>query len=248
MKSEVVTVSSFDPRQPYYRFCSFKESVRRFGVEPTVLGYNDSWHGLFTKPRRYREFLRKGASGDILVVTDAWDIAFAASPTEVMTKYLELWPSMPIVFNAERNCFPCSPETKEGFDKIADAANVTTPWRYLNSGFMVGRPADILALLESMKIDDVKDDHQLPDGTWVNPNDQEHFQWAFLKQPVPMVLDYNTELCIAAHGSSLDEFDFSGDRIVNKITGTTPLVAHFNGDAKNNLAPTFLKHLGLPER
>lgn len=248
MKSQVITVSSFAPRQPYYRFNSFKESVRRFGIEPTVLGYNDSWHGLFTKPRRYREYLRKGASGEILVVTDAWDIIFQAHPDEVVEMYLKHWPDMPVVFNAERNCFPCSPETKEVFDKIADAVPVVTPWRYLNSGFMVGPPDKILALLESMNIDDVKDDHQLPDGTWVNPNDQEHFQWAFLKQPVPMKLDYLTELCLAAHASELDELDFSGAKIRNKITDTVPLVIHANGSAKNNLAPVILKHLGLPER
>lgn len=248
MKTEVVTVSSYFPKEPYYRFEEYKKSIRRFGVEPTILGFKAPWHGLMTKPRLYREFLRKGqATGDVLVVTDAWDILFAAHPDEIGAAYVERDPDYAIVFNAERNCFPCTEPTKDSFDVVAEKHHVTTPWRYLNSGFMVGRPVDILALLESMDLDSIPDDHQLPDGSWFNPNDQDHFQRRFiaLPQPVPMALDYNTELCMAAHGSQLDELDFIGPRIKNKITGTEPMVFHLNGSAKNDIAPAILEHMKL---
>ncbi len=254
MKAEVVTVSSYDPKQPYYRPNAFRASLGKFGVVPTNLGYNEEWHGLMTKPRLYRKFLREGRQqGDLLIICDSWDVFFAAHPDEVVAIWKQNFSSSPngsfITFNAERSCFPCAPDTTAYFDAVADRdKKIGTPWRYLNSGFMVGTGVQILKLLEAMDLDFIPDDYQRPDGSWFNPNDQEQFQLAFLKQPAPMCLDYYTELCMAAHGSTLEELDFSGPRIKNKITGTTPLVFHCNGSAKNDLAPAILEHLGLPQK
>lgn len=251
MKSEVITVSSYDPKPDYYRPNAFRASLAKFGVVPVNLGQGAEWHGLMTKPRLYRKFLREGRQqGDVLIVCDAWDCFFTVHPDEVVDAYLKQWKGQ-IVFNAERNCFPCTELTKASFDTISDEnLSFNSPWRYLNSGFMVGAPKDILTLLESMNLDDIRDDYQRPDGSWFNPNDQEMFQHAFVKipQPVPMNLDYRTELCIAAHGSAIEEFDWIKPAPTNLITGTTPLVWHCNGSAKNDIAPVLLKHLGLPPK
>lgn len=243
MKTEVICVSSTAPKQSYYIFEAFKASLRRFGVEPRILGWREHWGGLMTKPRRFREYLRKGQNeGDVLILADAWDVIFAAHPDEIGEKWSQS--AGPIVFNAERNCFPRG-DLAPTFDKVAFAKGATSPWKYLNSGFMVGRPKDILTLLESMNLDEIPDDHQLPDRSWFNPNDQEHFTLAFLKQPVPMALDYNADLCMTGHGTTVDQLDFSQPRIKQNITGTYPMAFHFNGDAKNVLQPAVLKHMGL---
>lgn len=251
MKSQVVTVSSYEAKQPYYRPNAFRESLRKFDVVPTNLGEGAEWHGLMTKPRLYRKFLRE-YRGDALtlILCDSWDIFFQAHPDEVSEAYRKSWPNLPLVFNAERNCFPCTDATKASFDELADEYSIETPWKYLNSGFVVGRPAQLLQLLESMDLDSIPDDYQKPDGSWFNPNDQAEFQLAFCRtdSKISMELDYDTELCMAAHGSTLDELDFSGPRIKNKITGSTPLVFHCNGSAKNDLAPKILEHLGLPQK
>lgn len=247
MKTEVVCVSSTNPKQSYYIFEAFKASVRRFGVEPRILGWREHWGGLMTKPRRFREFLRKGQNeGDVLIVCDAWDVVFAAHPDEIAERWAKKW-CLDIVFNAERNCFPCTELTKESFDVVADELAVTTPWRYLNSGFMVGTPQDILVLLESMDLDSIPDDHQLPDRSWFNPNDQDHFQRRFIAIPqsVEMALDYNADICMTGHGTTVDQLDFSEPRIKQNITGTYPMAFHFNGDAKNILQPAVLAHMGL---
>lgn len=245
MKTEVVCVASWEPPQSYYIFRQFKESVRRFGVEPTILGWHEEWKGLMTKPRRFREFLRAGRQkGDVLIVCDAYDVIFAAHPDEIGQRWAERCPWKSVVFNAERNCFPRG-DLAPAFDAIAEKQLVTTPWKYLNSGFMIGIPSEILALLESMNLDEIPDDHQLPDRSWFNPNDQEHFTLAFLKQPVPMALDYGAELCMTGHGTTVDQLDLSEPRIKNLITGTRPMAFHFNGDAKNTLQPAILAHMGL---
>lgn len=249
MKAEVITVSSYDPKPDYYRPNAFRASLAKFGVVPVNLGQGESWNGLMTKPRLYRKFLREGRQqGDVLIVTDAWDVFFQKHPDEIVDKWAHAFIKDTVVFNAERSCFPCTPDTTSFFDVISDTQKITTPWRYLNSGFMVGTPKQILTLLESMELDLIPDDYQRPDGSWFNPNDQEQFQLAFCNQPVPMALDYYGELAMAAHGSELEELDFSGPLIKNKITGATPGAIHANGSAKNNLAPKILEHLNLPQK
>ncbi len=251
MKAEVVTVSSYDPKPSYYRPNAFKASLEKFGVTPTILGHNEEWWGLMTKPYRYREFIsNEQYRGDVLLLVDAWDVLFAAHPDEIVELAKVHWPPDTVVFNAERNCFPC-PEMTHEFNLIASKElEINSPWKYLNSGFMLGTPAALLALLDSINLEVIGRDRQNPDQSWNNPNDQEHFQKAFLKstQRVRMALDYRTRLCMAAHGSTLEELDFTGERIKNKITGTTPLVFHCNGSAKNDLAPAILEHLGLPQK
>lgn len=245
MKTEVVCVSSTAPKESYYIFEAFKASVRRFGVEPKILGWREHWGGLVTKPRRFREYLRKGQNeGDILIVCDAWDVVFAAHPDEIAEMWSGKWHDKQIVFNAERNCFPRG-DLAPAFEQLAELYMSASPWKFLNSGFMVGRPEQILALLESMDLDSIPDDHQLPDRSWFNPNDQEHFTLAFLKQPVPMALDYNADLCMTGHGTTVDQLDFSEPRIKQSITGTYPMAFHFNGDAKNILQPAVLEHMKL---
>lgn len=245
MKAQVVTVASYMPKASYYRLPAFKASLAKLGVTPTILGWHEPWAGLMTKERHYRKFLRDNrAEADLLIICDAYDILFAAHPDEIADAFLA-WPESPaIVMNAERNCFPRG-DLAPLFNQLAAMHNVTTPWKYLNGGFMVGRPADLLAMIDAMNIDDIPDDHQLPDGSWFTPNDQEHFTLAFLKQPVPWVLDYKTELCIACHGSEINEFDWSGPRIKNLITGTYPMVWHGNGSGKNDMFPRVLEHMGL---
>lgn len=247
MKVQVVTVSSYQPKPSYYYYQQMLASVRKFGHEPVILGWHEHWGGLATKPKLLKKFLQQGIDADVLLCVDAWDIVFQASPDEVAEKYDNLYdPFRPIIFNAERNCFPRGDLAPE-YDKLA-AINFkghSSPWKYLNSGVMIGTPEDILNLLNFMKVDEVPDDHQLPDRTWVHPNDQEHYTVTFLQQPVDMGLDYKTDLAWAMHGTELEEIDFSGPRIKNKITGTEPLILHMNGHAKNFLAPTVHKHLGL---
>lgn len=237
MNTQVVTVCSNTPTQSYYIYEQFLTSCHRQGFQPIILGWQAMWSGLMNKPRLLRQFLRNGQQrADYLIVCDAWDIIFVQPPDEISERRKSLPPG--VIFNAERNCFPRG--------DLADQFPETgTPWRFLNSGFMMGSPAEILAIVDSMKIDDIPDDHQQADGTWFNPNDQEHYTLAYLRQPVPMVLDSRAELCMACHGSQLDELDLTGERIVNRITGTTPGVFHFNGDAKNNVMPAILAKLSL---
>lgn len=251
MSVEVVTIANRIPdraREPYYNFPAFITSLERFGVKPTILGMGEPWGGLMTKPRRLREWLRAGnCKADTLIVTDAFDVVFVASPEEVAEEYAHWFPAL--LFNAEKALFPRS-ELKWRFDKIA--GDERSPWKYLNSGFFIGPPEQVLALLESMWLNDIADDFRAGDelhggsGRMVEPNDQGWYQTIFCAQTVPMELDCDARICQTLSDCSLDEFDLSGDRLKNIATGSYPLVWHFNGGySKNILLPAFLRKWGL---
>jgi hypothetical protein len=261
MSIQIVSVANRIPdrnREPYYRFQTFVDSLARFGVKPgthpgdlLILGMNEWWGGLMTKPRRLRDWLRgDGCKCDTLIVCDAFDIVFSAPPAEIEAAY-ERWEGRPgasgpsVVFNAERGLFP-RPELAHAFSDNG------LPWRYLNSGFFIGPPAQILALLEAMWLDDIADDYRSPDqlhgggGRMIHPNDQGWYQLMYAAQVVPMDLDSRGEIAQCLSACTLDEFDLSGPRIRNLVTGTEPLVWHFNGGSKNDLMPVFLQKWGIP--
>lgn len=240
MKVEVVTVTNRAPSEPYYIFDKFYASLARFGYEPTILGWNEPWHGLMTKPRRLRQWLAESRQrADCLIVCDSWDIVFADHPDEVYEAYRD-HPVFgdAVVFNAERNCFP-RPDLAPRFPDPG------TPWRYLNSGFMMGPASVIARILAHMNLDTIPDDHRRGDGSWFHPNDQEHYTLTFLDQPVPMMLDTECELCQSCSGCDLGDFGVFDGQILNWVTGTIPLVFHFNGGSKNDVMPYVLKHLKL---
>lgn len=238
MKVEIVTVSNREPKESYYAFGAFKESLRRFALTPTILGWQQSWHGLMTKVRLLRQFLRdKKYQSDRLVVCDAWDVIFAEHPHGMIDFYESHFGPDTVVFNAERNCFPRG-------DLAERFPDPGTPWRYLNSGFMVGTPENILKIVEYMNIDTIPDDHQRSDGSWFNPNDQEYYTLAFLDQPVKMVVDAECHLCQTMSGAQLYEFDFTFRPFKNRVTGSAPKVWHLNGQ-KETFLPMIRSALNL---
>jgi len=236
MKAQVITVSSHDPVQSYYHFGAFKKSLARFGVEPTILGPGEPWRGLMTKPRLLQKFLSESRhKSDNIIVTDAWDIIFTAHPDEVWAAK-EFDAPDAVMFNAEMGCFPRA----DLADRFPDPG---TPYRFPNSGFMAGTASQILAILDSMNLNAIRDDTQEPDGSWFNPNDQEYYTLAFLQQPVKMVLDTHARVCQSFSGSALSDYVLVDEgRVTNKRTGCKPLVWHFNGNSKNDILPELLKH------
>lgn len=238
MKTKIVTVSSHYPTQPYYFFPVFLKSVERVGAVPITLGMNQPFNGLMTKPNHFRKWLRDGnCRGERIILCDAWDIIFTEHPDSIGERCATLYGDA-VVFNGERGCWPRA-DLAEHFPETG------TPWRYLNSGFMCG-PADrILALLESMGLEEIGVDRVNPDGSRTEPNDQGEFQKAFVAQPVPMVVDGRCEVAQTFSACTPDEFEITASGVKNKLTGTTPGVLHFNGNSKNDILPLVMAALGL---
>jgi hypothetical protein len=242
MSYKIATVSSRMPAQWYYLQKEFYKSLN--GHEVVTINYQDTqpWDGFSMKPKwLYRAIKESLIDTDLMIFTDSWDVLFAAEPKEVIERYLSF--GADVVINAEKNCFPAA--LKDQFDKIETPP---TEYKYLNSGFIVGKTEAILACLETMDLPNVPGDYYDTEKKCnVHPEDQTMWQQAFLKQPVSIALDYYCALSQTLHDANMGEFDFSEKRIRNKATNSYPCVFHLNGSAKDKLhiRNPVLKHLNL---
>lgn len=237
MTYRIVTISNRIPTEWYYLQRQFYQSIPQ-DYNPLTINYGN-WGGLESKPKWLYKAIKEGLVNTThIIFTDSWDLVFAATPSEIMERFYSF--NVPIVISSEKNCFPN--DLKDEYDKIQKA----TPYHYLNSGFIVGETEAILTCLEAMDLPNLPDDYF--DGQKnIHPNDQFEWQNIFLKQPVPIALDYYQTLSQTLHESKIEEFDFSGNRIKNVLTNSYPCSFHFNGGSKDNLSlrDPILKHLNL---
>lgn len=238
MTYDVVAISNKRPEQWYYLWDEFFKSLGSYNPKVFQPQY---WGGLSTKPKVLYHLIKdKTINTSHIIFADCWDLVFAAPPSEIMERYLSF--DCPIVISCEKNCFPT--DLKDSFDEII----VPTPYKYLNSGFIVGETEAILACLDVMDLANLDDDHYDPIKQCnVHPNDQFEWMKIFVKQPVPIMLDYYQSLSQTLHDANIDEFDLSEGRIRNKITNSYPCAFHFNGGSKDNLSlrKPILAKLGL---
>lgn len=238
MTYKVVSISSGKPTQWYYLYDSFFLSL---GTEQPLVIQPSYWGGLSTKPKILHQAIKnKVIDTSHIIFSDCWDLVFAAPIKEIMERYLSF--NSPVVISCEKNCFP--DDLKENFDELFPP----TPYKYLNSGFIVGETEAILARLETMDLQNLHDDHYDPIRKCnIHPNDQYEWMKIFVKQPVQIVLDYHQSLSQTLHDADIEEFDFSEKRIKNKLTNSYPCAWHFNGSSKDNceLRNPILKHLNL---
>lgn len=244
MDFQIVTISNRVPTEWYYMQDLFYRSLE--GFEVNTINYTDSpWIGLTTKVRWLQRAIKEGKlTAKYLIYTDSWDMVFATSPEEIMQLFKNF--SHDIVVSCEKNCFPTI-YLNEQLDKAKD---IPSEYKYLNSGFIVGRTEAILHCLEAMDLQNVPGDHYSEEKKCVvNPEDQTLWTEVYLKPPVKILLDHYQILNQTLHETTIDEFDLSykRKRIGNKATGSLPCTFHFNGGSKSNmeLRTPILKHLNL---
>ncbi len=237
---KLVTISNREPQEWYYLYRQFVQSVNGFNA--IGINYSDShpWSGLATKPKWLYRAIKEGHIPEKkLIFTDSWDMIICAPPEEILKRHEALGGDISI--SAERNCFP---ETyRDDYDKL----DSPTPYKYLNSGFIVGDTDAVLACLEAMDLGNVVDDYRMENGQNYHSNDQTLWQEIFLKQPVKIVLDRYQDLSQTLHDAKIEEFDFSEGRIRNVVTNSYPCSFHFNGGSKDKdeLRTPILTHLNL---
>jgi len=227
---QIVTVMNRIPAEWYYLVKQCGASLK--GEPCLVINYSDTdqWKGLNTKPKWLYRAIKDGFIPEkYMIFTDCWDVVFAAAPEEIIFNYEHFFTD--IVISAEQNCFPS--DEKDNFDKYFSE----TKYKYLNSGFIVGETEAILTCLEAMDVNNLPDDRWMPDEQInFHGNDQHEWQKIFLRQPVNMKLDRCQVLSQTLHDADIADFDFGGERIVNKITKSRPCAFHFNGGSKDNLS------------
>lgn len=224
MKTTVVTISNRLPTESYYRFDAMMGSFRKHGVEPVVLGMDEPWYGLVTKPRTLLRWIQDGnCKSDCLIFVDAWDVVTTVHPDEIAAQWDQY--GRPWICGSEKALFPAGDESKW--------PSCASSYRFLNSGAIISTPEQMFAVLGAMDPENLPNDHERKDGSQFHSNDQEWMQQIFLKQPIPMRLDTECRFIWNLCNVEKHEFEFEGDRLRNKETGTFPMIVHANGGSKD---------------
>lgn len=233
---EVLSICNRHPVEGYYTWTAFHESLARFGFKALLLGWQEEWKGLMTKPRKLREWLRKGESkADLVAVCDSWDSVWQKSPAKMEDEFSGL--GIDILIGAERSCFP-DHSLAESHPKTASS------FRYVNTGLILAKPKALLEFLEDMNLDAIPDDGEVDSNP--HPNDQNYVMRQFLRRRQNTMLDSRTQFVANLCGVGSKEIDLSGELVKVSETGSAPFVLHFNGPAKTNgLREPILKKLKL---
>lgn len=205
MKITVLSVASHQ----CLHFDAFLRSCQRQGFEPIILGTGSPFRGYGYRLKVIREHvLATSASEDIVIHCDAFDSIFVGHPHGIARDFLRM--NAPIVFSAERNCWPDA-------DKARLYPPSPTPYRFLCAGGWIAYARELMTLLDVIEV------RFLPDDA----DDQREFTKAYLGARRLIHLDHHCTIFQSLRDSENDIV--MGDSIRNHITGSTPKIIHGNG-------------------
>ena len=248
---QIVTIANRWPAEDYY---CYKELFQSVGDnEILVLGTGEmEYTGLSDKPRIVYNAIQDGRiNAKYIIFVDAFDVVFVDSPETIIEKFKSF--GTKILIGVEKNCFPGN------FQKEYDRLPHTSSYKYLNSGVIVAETEALLTVLEAMDAPNLpRDYHDSIKGYNHHFNDQAYYMDLFLRQPVPMTLDYNCEVAQNMQDVTMNDIELMGGLsqipkesemslwIKNKETGKYPSIIHWNGGSKSGgTMQPILKHLNL---
>lgn len=199
---------------------NFRNSLFKQGFSPkqiTIIGKGEKWVDFMTKIRGYRNYLERVPPDEIVCIVDCFDVLACAGPVELQQKYTSFCDSQtgyfPIVFGAEDMClYNCEPLT--WWDYIKGRPDYG--FRYLNSGFFIGRSRDIHSVLCEILGTDHTDD-QLALCEYFN------------QHPEEIELDTTCQLVANITSTKHLQFENVHERVRNIETGQYPCFVHIPG-------------------
>lgn len=210
-----------------------QRSASRNGFRFHTVGLGEPWRGFATKflayERRLQELRQKLPPEQLVMLLDAWDTVILGSSEELLHKMSQL-PSNSILCGAERVCGPNHFLVAQMEELYPDGH---TPWRYPNSGGLVGPLQVMLELLHAL-VHDTESGTALP----AEENDQVRLHDFLIARAgqgraFPLLLDTDCRVfqCMYEEqpqwDSTLDAT--SAPRLRNRFTSEMPVVAHGNG-------------------
>lgn len=158
---------------------------------------------------------------DIVLFLDAFDTLFLADPNQIVKRFLAF--NTPLVFGAERHCWPYNP-LRDQYPKAP------TSHRFVNSGFYIGYAKDVLKMINtifSMEFPtDIPSKYRNDDQLWLS--------LFYLKSLSSgrVALDHNNYLVINTT-SKMSPFELEltsqNPPLLVKETHNHPCVFHANG-------------------
>lgn len=186
-------------------FLEFKKSLDYFQWDYDII--TDRYVAYGSKMINAYNYAKKTDCTHLFIV-DAYDIFMLGG----MDDALEVIPDKDIVlFNAEKACWPHS-------ELASQYPEVTSPWKYVNGGACFVEKERFIKLIDENPIKHTD-------------NDQEKLTDVYLKsrEKYNMQLDTDCELFQSIAHRHDDDFEFLDFILINKKTGSLPIIIHGNG-------------------
>ncbi|MBT4522960.1 MAG: hypothetical protein HOC23_23410 [Halieaceae bacterium] len=191
------------------------------GVELEVIGLGQEFdRSRFAKLDALELAVRRLPADQVVLCTDGYDVLYVDPPGTILRKFLDR--AAPLLFSVERLFTHHYTSHREHFDRESGGS----PYRYPNSGGLIGRAGAIMEMLDELR----NVDRDEPLGhVWGIFSDQTLVGDYIARHPGKIALDFECDIfwCtagewgIAAQNSSIVE-----GRIWNPTTQTQPSIVH----------------------
>lgn len=121
----------------HYWLDDWIETAKYWNYSYTILGQGQKWTGFSFKMESFIKYISTRNGTDIVALVDCYDVLMCGPPCELVKKFKEI--RTPIVCGTEQTCGPnCVPlKTK-----------TSSPYKYLNGGFIMGYANNLKQLFE----------------------------------------------------------------------------------------------------
>ena len=211
METGSISVITFSNRSERY-FPQFLKSCERFGVKPVVLNPGPSYHPFTRGGRKWNmlhQHLLQAPADSFALVVDSHDLIFVEPLEAIFEKWRTFNSSL--VVSAESDCWP---------DKnlIHRHTKTPDPYRFVNSGGVMGTRDAIMGALVTMRAPDRAE----------KGNDQDMLMRYVVENPQQVRLDTRGEIWTNLHFAE-EAIEFRDERIYNRLSGVFPGIIHANG-------------------
>lgn len=205
---------------PHPNLEKLKENIRKKGETIEVLGEQEKRIIGWENQQRFGVKLREVANylkrpnlnpGDIILFTDAFDVAYFGTKEEVIKRYFEF--NKPIVFGCEKDCHPDP-------NRASKYAKTDKEFSYLNSGMFIGTVEALRKCIINYNYNDTDDD-------------QRYWTTQYLENPGLIALDYENKLFLNTSGYKEKMFMFDLESSTAYYKSASPQFVHVNGPDKS---------------
>ena len=212
-------------KQAYFNL--FMESCHRFGIEPVILGWGDTWVGTSQKLYAICDYIKDLPDDEIVLSVDPFDVIFLSGLDEVEAKFRQTGAS-----------FLCGALKLQFFNALVyDHEFNRTPWptpstptgyNYLNAGTWISTAGYAYRLLKDL----------IDTGQFVfNDIDQEIFTALYIWDSDRVDIDWKCQVFynllfsdFLTRRPDLTDLQYRDGRIRNRATGSIPPVLHASGN------------------
>lgn len=203
-----------------------KLSAKKLGIAITPIGEGETFTDYTCKIDWFFDALQQLPPDDIVLCTDAHDVLYLQNEKQIRDKFIRF--DCDILYAAERWPSHQNKSTLQKQQEIYEHIGTNSPYKFLNSGTVIGYAAPLLKMMQTIKTFDPKSIEFCKcladtacDQSMVSKYVSEH--------PENIKLDYNAELfwCTAAEWDALTQLAVLDDSgLKNQTTQTYPALIH----------------------